>query len=97
MNEPKEKTTLESFREWYRDTHHARLSIPIQERVTLTEALKELGYTHKRSTKKNVNQYAHDVFKDGEVVFTGTALEVWRWIKGSRFVDEGLEFITIDG
>lgn len=45
---------------------------------TLTEALAAQGYTHR---KGGHGPYSHEIIDaDGEVVFTGTANETWKWL-----------------
>ena len=47
---------------------------------SLTTVLKRRGYTH-RAAGGLTHQYAQDIIaKDGSVVFTGTAGEVWAWV-----------------
>ena len=45
--------------------------------MSLTEALKLHGYTHKPLG----HNYIHAVYKDGEEVFRGMAGAVWEWLK----------------
>lgn len=44
---------------------------------TLNERLEELGYT----TVHGVGVGQKHVLRDGEVVFTGRAYEVWAWLR----------------
>jgi hypothetical protein len=45
---------------------------------TLTEALAAQGFEHRKSARG----YSHEILRDDEVVFVGTAAETWAWLKG---------------
>lgn len=45
---------------------------------TLNETLKDLGY----KTEEGDGLYAKNIIKDGEVVFSGRAGEIWRFLRG---------------
>lgn len=48
--------------------------------LTLTETLMARGLEH-RPTERSLVTQAHDVVdKEGTVLFTGTANDVWRWL-----------------
>ena len=48
---------------------------------TLTEALGEIGFTHRPAGAN----YRHEVVDAlGDVAFTGTANDVWRWLHQSE-------------
>ncbi len=51
---------------------------------TLTETLRSLGYTHRR-TSISATSRAHDVVSvaTGRVVFTGSATAAWAWLHKS--------------
>jgi hypothetical protein len=50
--------------------------------MTLNETLKELGYTTKKAG--GLRMYQKHILKDGEIVFTGSADEVWKWLKRKK-------------
>jgi len=50
--------------------------------ITLNEKLSKMGYTHKRAENHNKTG-KHDILdKDEKILFTGTASQVWEWLKG---------------
>jgi len=53
----------------------------IETDIPLTEVLRRRGYTHRKTTacERGVSS-AHDILKDGQVVFTGAAGAVWEWL-----------------
>ena len=51
--------------------------------MTLNQTLAALGFTT-RQAKDSKKAGSKDILRDGEVVFTGTAGDVWAWLRGGR-------------
>lgn len=70
---------------WPTDTPVSDLECPecraqwaeVVEPLTLNETLAKLGFT----TRPGEHQYEKDILKDGKVVFTGSAGDVWDWLQ----------------
>lgn len=49
---------------------------------TLNQVLSRLGYT----TSNGATQYAKLIWRDGKLAFSGTADDVWRWLRETEQV-----------
>lgn len=73
----------EEYAQGYLTISHAKefdewiAKLPLEK--TLAENLKDLGY----KTSQGPGLYQKNILKDGEIVFTGRAGEVWRWLRGN--------------
>lgn len=55
--------------------------------MTLTEALAELGLSHRKSCR---GLYCREILRGDEVVHTGTSRETWAWLRSTgRIVGDG--------
>jgi len=52
--------------------------------LTLNQTLERLGYHYRRSGPL----YQHDILRGGSVVFTGTAGDVWQWLRASGELEQ---------
>lgn len=65
-----------------RSAEAVHVGLALGRKVSLTETLDLMHLTHSRSTQAGAQAGSHDVMDDaGEVLFTGTAHEVWGWLR----------------
>lgn len=50
---------------------------------TLNQTLDDLGYTTEKAKEYEKKQH---VMKDGEILFTGDAGEVWYWLRSKKLI-----------